>query len=119
MRVHSTNLADHLFLDGDGEMGRLIDAFDWTTTPLGAAEHWPAAIKTTVALILLSPMPIITLWGEAGTMIYNAAYSQLIGDRHPELLGSSARTAWPALAAYNDKVLTGAPAVPFPIATRN
>jgi hypothetical protein len=40
-----------------------------------ATLRWPISIKTTVGLILRSPVPIVTRWGEAGTMIYDDAYS--------------------------------------------
>ncbi len=62
------------FLAGGGQLGDIISAFDWAKTPLAAIETWPTSIKTTVALILRSPVPIVTLWGEQGTMIYNELF---------------------------------------------
>jgi len=47
------------------------------------------------AMLLLSPTPIVLLWGERGTMIYNDAYSGFAGSRHPQLLGSDVRLGWP------------------------
>jgi PAS domain S-box-containing protein len=93
------------FLEGDGELGRLIAEFKWERTPLGPLEQWPAAIKTTISLILRSPVPIVTLWGEQGTMIYNDAYSGFAGGRHPALLGSPVREGWPEVADFNDNVM--------------
>jgi PAS domain S-box-containing protein len=86
-------------------MATLIGAFDWARTPLGAADGWPATLKSTVNLILRSSVPIVTLWGEAGTMIYNDAYSGFAGARHPRLLGSAVRLGWPEVAAFNDNVM--------------
>ena len=43
------------FLDGGGELARLIAAFDWAVTPLGPIEGWPQSLRTTVGLILRSP----------------------------------------------------------------
>lgn len=34
------------FLAGGGEMGALIRAHDWATTPLGAPQDWPASLRT-------------------------------------------------------------------------
>jgi hypothetical protein len=48
-------------------------------------------LKTTLGLILNSPVPIVTLWGEDGVMIYNDAYAAFAGWRHPALLGSKVR----------------------------
>ena len=62
-------------------------------------------VKTTVALILQSPVPIVTLWGEDGVMIYNDAYSVFAGGRHPCLLGSKVREGWPEVAEFNDNVM--------------
>jgi GAF domain-containing protein len=93
------------FLEGGGELGRQIDGFDWTRTPLGPIDRWPAVLKTTIGLILRSPVPIVTLWGEAGTMIYNDAYSGFAGSRHPKLLGSPVREGWPEVADFNDNVM--------------
>src|SRR5262245_42223641 len=83
------------FLRGGGRIADLIAARDWSQTPLGPIEKWPTSIRTTVGLILRSPVPIVTLWGEAGTMIYNDAYSVFAGKRHPALLGSAVREGWP------------------------
>ena len=59
------------FLAQDGELARLIADFDWASTPIGPIESWPGVFKSTLALILRSPIPIVTLWGETGVMIYN------------------------------------------------
>jgi PAS domain S-box-containing protein len=93
------------FLDGDSECGGLIRAFDWDATSLGAIESWPQVVKTTVALILRSPVPIVTLWGDDGVMLYNDPYSVFAGGRHPRLLGSKVREGWPEVADFNDNVM--------------
>ncbi|WEK04729.1 MAG: PAS domain S-box protein [Candidatus Devosia phytovorans] len=83
----------------------MIAAFDWQATPLGSLDAWPVALQTSIAMILRSPVPIVTLWGEAGVMIYNDAYSIFAGRRHPELLGSNVREGWPEVADFNDNVM--------------
>ena len=93
------------FLSGGGELARLIAAFDWAATPLGPLAGWPQSLRTTVGLILHSPVPIVTLWGEEGIMIYNDAYSVFAGGRHPHLLGSRVREGWPEVADFNDHVM--------------
>ena len=93
------------FLASDSEIADLIASFDWTRTALGPLERWPTSIKTTVALIQRSPVPIVTLWGEEGIMIYNDAYSVFAGGRHPKLLGAPVREGWPEVADFNDNVM--------------
>jgi len=93
------------FLSGGGELGRLIAHFDWGTTSIGPIEDWPQVIRTTVALILRSPIPIVTLWGPKGVMIYNDAYAEFAGGRHPGILGTDVLDAWPEAADWNRQVM--------------
>lgn len=93
------------FLDNTGELGTLIARYDWSTTSLGAIDTWPQSVKSTVSLILHSPFPIVTMWGEEGTMIYNSGYAEVARDKHPALLGSEVRDAWPEARAFNDNVM--------------
>src|ERR1700753_1939882 len=93
------------FLAGGGELAGIISNFYWSATALGPIESWPTSLKTTVSLILRSPVPLVTLWSEAGIMIYNDAYSTFAGRRHPELLGSPVRGGWPEVADFNDNVM--------------
>jgi PAS domain S-box-containing protein len=92
------------FLAGDGEMAARIAAFDWTSS-LGPISSWPQSLKTTVGLLVHSPLPIVLLWGADGIMIYNDAYSVFAGGRHPQALGSKVREAWPEVADFNDNVM--------------
>src|ERR1700689_3227085 len=93
------------FLAGGGKLAEIIAGFDWASTPLGPIGSWPVSIKTTVGLILRSPVPIVTLWGERGIMIYNDAYSHFAAGRHGKLLGSAVREGWPEVADFNDPVM--------------
>jgi PAS domain S-box-containing protein len=93
------------FLVGGGALGELIEAFDWSKTPIGPLADWGPGLRNTVGLILHSQVPIVTLWGEAGVMIYNDAYSVFAGGRHPALLGSNVREGWPEVADFNDNIM--------------
>ena len=90
---------------GGSETARLVEAFDWAATTLGPLAGWPPDRWATVQLILRSPVPIVTLWGEDGIMIYNDAYSGFAGGRHPRLFGSRVREGWPEVADFNDHVM--------------
>lgn len=84
---------------------KLLLEFPWHQTSLGAVEVWTPVMKTTVALMMQSPLPIVTLWGPDGYMVYNDAYSVFAGGRHPGLLGSKVREGWPEIADFNDNVM--------------
>jgi two-component sensor histidine kinase len=90
---------------GGGEMGALIRRRDWSDTGLGPISGWPQSLKTTVGILLRSPIPIVLLWGLDGIMIYNDAYSVFAGGRHPLLFGSKVREGWPEVADFNDNVM--------------
>lgn len=96
----------HSFLMDGGQLGRLIAQHDWASTSLGPIDDWPDALRTAVALMLQSPVPIVTLWGREGVMIYNDAYSRFAGERHPSLLGSNVREGWGEIASFNDNVVS-------------
>ncbi|PXA99611.1 hybrid sensor histidine kinase/response regulator [Nostoc sp. 3335mG] len=100
-----SGIAEPAFLTGGGACADLIAARDWSATPLGPIEGWSDALKTATAILLRSPVPIVMLWGEAGVMLYNDAYSGFAGGRHPDLLGSNVREGWPEVAEFNDHVM--------------
>jgi PAS domain-containing protein len=93
------------FLTGGGELGQLIDRHDWSATALGPIDLWPQTLRSSVALMLRSAVPMVMLWGPHGVMIYNDAYSVFAGGRHPRLLGSRVREGWPEVADFNDHVM--------------
>jgi len=104
MAMRDAVLARTFGSDG-GILGKLIDDHDWSATSLGPIASWPAAMRTTVELVLRSPAPIATLWGREGVMIYNAAYAAIAASRHPAMLGAPVCEAWAEAAAFNANVL--------------
>jgi PAS domain S-box-containing protein len=93
------------FLGVSGDIVDVIRAFPWADTALGPMSAWPAEVKSTVSLILRSNVPMVTMWGEQGVMVYNDAYAALAGAKHPSLLGCDVRTGWPEAADFNDNVM--------------
>ena len=85
-------------------MGRLIRARDWSDS-LGPIEGWPTSLGTTVGLMLRSPVPLVLLWGSDGIMLYNDAYGEFAGNRHPGLLGKKVLEGWPEAADLNTRVM--------------
>ncbi|NTF31117.1 PAS domain S-box protein [Rhizobium skierniewicense] len=93
------------YLPATGETADLIHQFDWSTTALGPIEFWSSTIRTAVGMMLRSPVAIATLWGDDGVMIYNDAYTEIAGERHPGLLGSKVREGWPEASDFNGNVM--------------
>ncbi|KAA0995080.1 response regulator [Pseudomonas sp. ANT_J12] len=89
----------------NGEMAGRIRAFDWSLTELGTIDSWPRSLSSAVQLMLASPLPMVMLWGRAGYMIYNDAYSAFAGGRHPYLLGAPVELGWPEVAEFNRHVV--------------
>jgi signal transduction histidine kinase/PAS domain-containing protein/ActR/RegA family two-component response regulator len=75
-------------------MRALVDAHDWSSTPLGAREQWSPSLKLTVEIILASAFPMALRWGPDFVLVYNDAYRPILGDKHPWALGRPAREAW-------------------------
>lgn len=71
------------------DMHTLIRSIDWSETPIGNMAAWPQSLKATIKTLLGSRYPMILLWGESLIQIYNDAYTNLIGDKHPYALGRS------------------------------
>ena len=83
------------WLAGGGELGRLIQDYDWSQTPLGPIERWPHSLKTSVNLILNARHPMWLGWGRNATFFYNDAYIQVLSlAKHPGALGKPAAEVW-------------------------
>ena len=94
MSISAAPSARRIFNNGS-ELGRLVSAFDWSTTPLGPLEGWPTSLRTAVNLVLDSRHPMWMGWGPQATFLYNDAYVQVLGPaKHPWALGSPAQEVW-------------------------
>lgn len=67
---------------------------DWATTPLGPIEEWSPDLRTMSNMIMGSPHPAAMYWGPEHTAIYNEAYLDLAGNKHPKLMGQAYTEAW-------------------------
>ncbi|MGC4763754.1 ATP-binding protein [Micromonospora sp. DT46] len=97
------------FADGGGT-GRLMARLDWAATPLGPVDGWPQSLRAAVRMVLSSRYPMLLLWGDRFTQLYNDAYSALIGDKHPDALGGDVRVTlaegWDVLGPLIDEAMT-------------
>ena len=82
------------FLSGGGELGRLLRAHNWRSTPLGPPESWPNSLKISIRIMLTSLQPIWIGWGHDLTYFYNDPYKSIIGGKHPWALGRPTKEVW-------------------------
>ncbi|QXC61105.1 SpoIIE family protein phosphatase [Aquihabitans sp. G128] len=76
-------------------MGALVAAHDWSATPLGHPDGWPAGLRLATQIVLTTRFPMLLAWGPDLVKIYNDGYRPMLGDKHPQALGAPAREIWP------------------------
>ncbi|MBV8515962.1 MAG: response regulator [Acidobacteria bacterium] len=87
-------------------MQERIDRFDWSQTPIGAREAWPQSLRTSLSICLASRFPILIWWGPELIKLYNDAYAQILGTKHPQALGRPGRDVWPEIWPIIGPMLT-------------
>lgn len=82
------------FLGGHSAMARLMRDKPWAGSPLGLPESWPQSLRSVVNLMLGSAFPMFVGWGPELNTLYNDAYAEIMGAKHPEGLGKPFLTIW-------------------------
>jgi signal transduction histidine kinase len=82
------------FLSGGGAMGERIRSLDWSATALGPLEHCSQSLGSALSICLGSRFPIVIYWGAEYTVLYNDAYAEILGKKHPWALGRPCRDVW-------------------------
>lgn len=72
----------------------LIEQLDWSASPLGVRENWPQSLRSVVDLMLGSRFPMFVAWGTELALIYNDAYAEILGAKHPAAFGSRFQDVW-------------------------
>ncbi|KAF5393770.1 hypothetical protein D9757_000261 [Collybiopsis confluens] len=93
-------------------VAKLLLNFDWSSTPLGPIEQWPQSLKTVVSLMLANPSQSSLFWGrEDKILLYNDAWANISGSKHPHLMGKPGRIAfheiWDDFSVHCDAVYQG------------
>ena len=90
-------------------------SIDWSATPLGPVESWPAALRSAVRMCMESPFPINLWCGDELVLIYNDAYRAVLGSKHPHALGRTGPEVWseiwPGIGPMFESIRQGGPAV--------
>lgn len=96
-------------------MTALIAQSDWSRTPLGEPSQWPAALKTILEMALANRFPMVFWWGRDLIQFYNDAFMPILGAKHPQSLGQSARECWaevwPVVGPLIERAYEGGPSV--------
>jgi hypothetical protein len=91
-------------------MARLVRAQDWASTPLGPFASWPQSLRSALSICLGSRFPIVIYWGPDLVVLYNDAYAEILGQKHPWALGRPCREVWSeiwdVIRPMLDRVLT-------------
>jgi PAS domain S-box-containing protein len=95
-----------------GEMGARVRAFDWEKTPLGPISSWPQSLKTTIEVMMASPLAMNLIWGPERNLIYNEVHRAFMGTKHPRAFGRPGREVWgevweAAEAAIHRRIFAG------------
>ena len=94
LSVDTANVSAPDFLSGGGELGALIRAHDWASSPLGPPSIWPQSLRIAVRIMLTSLQPIWIGWGNELIYMYNDPYKSIIGGKHPWALGRPTKEVW-------------------------
>ena len=78
----------------DNAMSRQHRAFPWADSPVGRPEDWDTSLKTLVPIMLASSQPMFVVWGPSRTLLYNDAYADILGNKHPDALGRDFLEVW-------------------------
>ncbi|KAL2128384.1 hypothetical protein VTI74DRAFT_9266 [Chaetomium olivicolor] len=87
---------------------RFARSVDWASTSLGPIELWPPELRIMSGMIMGSPHPAALYWGRDHVAIYNEAYIQLAGQKHPKLMGARYKDAWPEIWSEIEPVFEAA-----------
>ena len=82
------------FLTGGGEVGELMRSLDWSRSALGAPAQWPQSLSAVVGLMLNTSFPMFVAWGPQLSFLYNDAYAEILGVKHPAALSQPFQQVW-------------------------
>ncbi|GAB3922174.1 PAS domain-containing protein [Mucilaginibacter myungsuensis] len=85
------------FLEGGEGLGELIRNTEWSRTSFGSPDTWPDSLTSAVSIVLNSGFPIAIYWGADFSLIYNAPWSEIPGEKHPWALGRPGQEVWPEI----------------------
>ncbi|KAI8279354.1 hypothetical protein K4K56_012745 [Colletotrichum sp. SAR 10_98] len=99
-RIQITDdLSDHI---------RFARNVDWASTALGPIEHWSSDLRAMANMVMGSPHPAAMYWSRDNVILYNEAYVELAGQKHPQLMGMRYKDAWAEIWSELEGVVSNA-----------
>lgn len=99
------------FLPADSLTANEMRAMNWSSTPLGAPEHWPAALRSMLSTMFSIPQPMFLSMEAGYTFFFNDAYRPMLGTRVNGAVGQSFDSlwadVWPEIASHVLGALAG------------
>jgi len=99
------------FFPGNSKVENLLRLHDWNSSVFGSPGDWPQALRYAVRFLLDSKTAIFIAWGEESRLLYNDAYIDILGDRHPSAIGQPFKEvwaeAWPFVEPAVQRTLSG------------
>lgn len=96
---------------GDSVVENIMRSYDWERSSLGRPEDWSQVLRYAVRFLLDSKTSIFIAWGKELRVLYNDAYIEILGDRHPNAIGTPIKNVWPEawdqIQPLIDRVLNG------------
>src|SRR4029453_11817752 len=71
----------------------------------GAVGGWPPGLKNSLAICLMSRLPLAISWGPEHITLYNDAFCPLLGEKHPRSMGQPGRECWTGNLQFMEPIL--------------
>ncbi|PZV08964.1 MAG: histidine kinase [Leptolyngbya sp.] len=89
---------------GPAPLAALLRSRDWSQTPLGDTATWPAALKTTLGIVLSAETPMACVWGCDRILLHNSACAALLPVDHTQGQPLAAVDGWGAASSVVERV---------------
>ncbi|MFC5381996.1 SpoIIE family protein phosphatase [Aquipuribacter nitratireducens] len=94
-------------LEATGALRPAYEQVDWAASPLGPPRDWAPELRSTLYVALTTRFAATLLWGPEYVLVYNEAYAELIGEKHPAALGRPAQEVFPEIWDDIEPLLDG------------
>lgn len=72
----------------------LLCSVDLSQTAIGPPDQWEEPLRSVTALMFDSHFPMFVAWGEDLVFLYNDAYAEILGRKHPAAFGARFKDIW-------------------------
>ncbi|THH05145.1 hypothetical protein EW145_g5011 [Phellinidium pouzarii] len=75
-------------------MKEMVENYSWHLTPLGPRSSWSSSLRIAVSYIVANPYPLSVWWGPELVLLYNDAFKETSGYKHPAIFAEHGSVAW-------------------------